>query len=175
MRDWLNLEVVGEGGQRETCGPVSNRHCRREDSLITVPRIAGRGRDDVGPAALGDRPISFPTLPHLNLPGRGPPRLETHVLPGHPAAAPHSSGNKLGHTYSPRLRICGGNCTRFPSSPGPLIRKAVKHADVHRVLLDARPGPGIGLLPTPRLRWTSKLPRPSRLCRRPLPTCQNRP
>ena len=46
-------EVVEEGGQSETCDPVSSRQHLLESSSTTSPSLAGR--DFEGPAALGDR------------------------------------------------------------------------------------------------------------------------
>ena len=72
-RDDCWFEVVDEAGQSNNWEPVSRRQRLRDISSVTRPRVAGRC---CIPAALGDRPISFPTPhrrphhPELPLPGR---------------------------------------------------------------------------------------------------------
>ena len=90
-------EVVEEGGQRETCEPVSSRQRLRDRSSTTSPRFAGR--DLVGPAALGDRPMHFPKpCPLARSRHRGSPRREERGPLGHCAGDPHSTASIRSHT-----------------------------------------------------------------------------
>ena len=63
IEDRVMREDVAEVGQSETCDPVSMRQSFLEIWSVTSPRVAGLGFRCLmtGPAALGDRPASFPT------------------------------------------------------------------------------------------------------------------
>ena len=119
MRDVGSFGDVGEGGQRETWDPVSSRQRFRETLSTIRPSWAGRegGVGRGGPAALGDRPTSFPRPRRCGSPcHRRPPGCGKHVQV-HRGDDPHSNGNNLKHIsgQSHRTFYGSGRARGFPS------------------------------------------------------------